>query len=283
MAGLFDFLFRRETQLCEFELNIIDTVAERLDRDSSVKLNAQVQAVNKVQRLSNGKEVNLYTSRRGKAQFDNYLRFPNSRKEALLARVVVGGSGKNRLSVELWMANGRLFSLLFNKPPKLFFNTVDLRGIQANILDVLVFPEVLSANSIPGEIFNGANLFGWVQNLFEAGKLKPYRQALNKVEREKLLQAMNAGFPAEYLDLVKQMEGGEFGACSIHGLREVRKLVLPTESYYLLAEVQGRAAVGVKEGEHTGGLYLLAADSAEAEELNESFHEALQTLIALPV
>lgn len=77
ISELLDLFAGRGNKLFSFESHMIDRVAKELRTEASVLLHRQVAAVNKVQRLSAGKEVNLYVMRRGKALFDEGLRFAN--------------------------------------------------------------------------------------------------------------------------------------------------------------------------------------------------------------
>lgn len=126
-----------------FEERILAEVMARLHEEARARLQRQIDVINKVQRLSGGRDVNLYQMRGGSAAFDDSLRFPNAPAELLLASVNLALPNHNEvLKVELWMAEGRLFSLEFNRAPKQFFSGVDLREAQPEIVDVKIHSDL---------------------------------------------------------------------------------------------------------------------------------------------
>ncbi|WP_266157914.1 hypothetical protein [Dyella silvatica] len=102
-------------RLYPFEVRIIEAVGAGLRRDSQYRLQRQAEAINYIQRLADGREVNLYRMRRGRAVFDDDLRFPAAADEALLATAALSEpAGRVSFGVEVWLAKGRLFSLEFS-------------------------------------------------------------------------------------------------------------------------------------------------------------------------
>ena len=121
--SLFDWLRRfRRSRLTALESRMVEAVSGALPPEARSLFNAQLALVNKVQRLS-AKEVNLYASPSGRALKDE-LRFP-LRSVALLATVCFSsGRGDSSLRGEVWLVDGRVFSLIFNKPPERRWNSV---------------------------------------------------------------------------------------------------------------------------------------------------------------
>lgn len=72
--------------LYSFERAAIEQVAAGLG-GAGLQLLRQMEAINKVQRMVSGKEVNLYRMRNGSASFEEDLRFTGMPDEALLATV----------------------------------------------------------------------------------------------------------------------------------------------------------------------------------------------------
>src|SRR5947209_1421714 len=115
------FLFGHRNRFYPFEVSVIEAIKSRLDVLAATRLQNQVDRVNKIQRLTEGKEVDLYTMANGKPSFDDSLPFPEADGEALLATVrLVHPEGAAMLKAEVWLANGYLFSFLFDKSPKHF-------------------------------------------------------------------------------------------------------------------------------------------------------------------
>ena len=137
------------TPFYPYESRILQEVSACLDGESAATLRNQIKVINKIQRITDGKEVNLYTMHHGKALFDDRLRFPNQSDEALLATVrIIEKRTRANLKVDLWLAKGRLFSLVFNKPPKLFFAPESLKNVQPEIGNVKIWFDPMQAQPV---------------------------------------------------------------------------------------------------------------------------------------
>jgi hypothetical protein len=137
MFNLLDFLLDGEGKFYPFERRILEEVICRLGTQNGLLLQRQIDIINKIQRLRGGKEVNLYQMRYGKAVFDDNLRFPNAPDEVLLACVNLRlPNDPMKLKVKVWMVQGRLFSLEYNKPPNQFFAGISLKDAQPEIVKV---------------------------------------------------------------------------------------------------------------------------------------------------
>lgn len=121
--------FRKES-LYPFEEAILQSVVAQMDDVAGLRLKRQIDVMNKVQRIGDGREVNLYCMKNGKPAFDDSLRFPNAPAESMLASVVVRlPDNESKLTAKVWLAEGRLFSIEFTTPPKKFFRGIDLRNV----------------------------------------------------------------------------------------------------------------------------------------------------------
>jgi len=139
-------LFRRQSEkFYPFERRILEQVKSKLHSEASQLFQRQIDAVNKIQRLADGKEVNLYHIVKGVPEFDLANRFPElSENESLLARVRIANScGSATLNCEVWLVDGRLFSLEFNRAPKGFFVGGSLTKSQTEIVEVRILLEQL--------------------------------------------------------------------------------------------------------------------------------------------
>jgi len=122
-----------------FEEMILEKVTSSMGGESGLRLTQQIAVINYVQRHREGREVNLYQMKNGKAGFDNDLRFPNATDEELLAHVILTSPPKKaELKADLWMAGGRIFSLEFDQEPKKFFSGTHLREARAEIAEVKI-------------------------------------------------------------------------------------------------------------------------------------------------
>jgi hypothetical protein len=272
----------KTSQLYPFEIGVIEAVKSRLGSDTATQLQRQVDSINKVQRHTNGKEVNLYCIVRGKPAFDESLRFPGIADEAILATVRMTHRNRSAvLKIELWLANGRLFSLLFDKPPKQFFAGYSLEDVNPAISEVTIGTdpslgtEILASgetSAVPG------TLKGWPQALLISGQLQALRPPVPASQREALIAQIDARLPLDYLELVDQTDGALVGTCKVHGLTSIRKVVLPDVNYYILAELDNASALAIKDGSRSGELYRLHYESDDVQPLSQSFRSAMTEL-----
>lgn len=273
---------RQNSQLYPFEIRVIEGVKSRLSSDTATQLQRQVDSINKVQRHTNGKEVNLYCIVRGKPAFDERLRFPGIAEQAILAAVRLTHPDKSAvLKIELWLANGRLFSLLFDKPPKQFFAGYSLEHVSPAISEVTIGtdpgrgPEILGAG---GASAHPGTLNGWPQALLISGQLRALRPPVPASQREALIAQIDARLPLDYLELVDQTDGALVGTCKVHGLTSIRKVVLPDVSYYILAELDNFGELAIKDGSRSGELCRIYYESDDVQPLSQSFRSALNEL-----
>lgn len=71
---------------------------------------------------------------------------------------------------------------------------------------------------------------------------------------ENYIKRIDSKLPIEYLDIIKQSEGVDFGDCCILGISEIRSTGLDDGNYFHLAEFDD-GILAVKEGEKNGTVY----------------------------
>jgi hypothetical protein len=76
----------------------------------------RIESVNLVQRFDGGREVNCYVMKHGKPVLDDDTRIDDAAGEKVLARFVVEGAPGTANSGNLWLVNGNLFSIEFDRP-----------------------------------------------------------------------------------------------------------------------------------------------------------------------
>jgi len=100
------------SRLSDLERSVLDAVRSRLDRQLVPAWERQVQAINKVQRLPEGCEVNFYRMAKGRLTFDDAIAFANKTTELHLANVKVSwGKASGELVARVWCVRGFLFSI----------------------------------------------------------------------------------------------------------------------------------------------------------------------------
>ena len=227
------FSLGNRNSLYSFEACVIEAIRSRLDPEAATRLQAQIDSINKVQRLTDGKEVDLYRVAHGKPSFDDSLRFPQGEEEALLGTVHLTHPGNPvTLKAEAWLVSGRLFSLVFDKPPKQFFAGYALDAVRPGVKDVTVWMDPMRGRPKGDEVpVDPGTLTGWMRELSISGQLTDTRAPLVGPQRAALIAQIDAQLPPDYLELIEQMDGARTGKCRIHGLTSVRKVVQADDNF----------------------------------------------------
>ena len=275
ISRFFSKLLGQADGLLPLEKAIVDAVAASLGNPAGQQLMQQLAVMNKVQRLADGKEVNLYQMRAGKAAFDPALLFKGVPEEMLLATVKLAGQ-QAPLKVKVWVIKGRLFSLTFGKPPREFFAGQNLKQYVPQISGVELHTQPLAVSAVP-QTFGGEALQGWLAAWFARGWVSGLKVPLPEAERAALIRRADATLPADYLELLAQTEGAVLGRCTVLGASALREFVGDTDTFVLVAEIAGVGALGVKADAADATLYLLRYEVAdEAQPAGSSLQDALQ-------
>lgn len=229
------------SQLTALEHQVIAAVSAKLPATARRLFDAQISQVNRIQRHPSGKEANFYTMRRGKPSMEERFLFP-LRTETLLATVRLNlGQQEKSLRAEVWLVNGRVFSVDFNKPPG---KTPEYEIHVANV-KVLRDPMVAASADLASEA----------------------------KRREEVLATIRSKLPNEYLQLVGEGKGITVNDWGVSGIQDIRKIVQRDGNYYLLAEKEGMGAVGTKEDESSGQLYYLDYGDDRGEKITVSLRK----------
>jgi hypothetical protein len=231
-------------ELTPLERRVIAAVSAKLPLTAREIFDAQISQVNRIQRHPSGKEANFYAMRRGKPDMEERFLFP-LRTETLLGTVHLNvGQERKLLRAEVWLVNGRVFSVDFNKSP----GKTSESEIHVADVEILLDPMVAA----------------------------PVDSASEAKRRELVLAVIHSKLPDEYLQLVGEGDGVSINDWAVHGVEGIRKIVQGDGNYYLLAEKQGMGAVGVKEDESSGQLYYLAYENGAGESITVGFREFLE-------
>lgn len=115
MKFFFARLFGAGARLSHIEKMALDCVKDHLDARSEKLWSSQVQAINKVQRLPEGVEVNFYRMKSGRPSFDEALAFPNKTAELLVAKVRLElPNMQGKLTAKVWCVKGFVFSIEYD-------------------------------------------------------------------------------------------------------------------------------------------------------------------------
>lgn len=116
MKSLLAKLFGMGSHLSNLEKLLLDAVRAHLSPELALIWNQQVRAINKVQRLPEGVEVNFYRMSKGRATFNEGLAFQNKTPELLLATLhVLCSKPSIELVARVWCVKGFLFSIEYSE------------------------------------------------------------------------------------------------------------------------------------------------------------------------
>lgn len=105
-------LFGASKHLSDLEKLILTSVGSKINERLRPIWDGQIQAINKVQRLPEGVEVNFYRMKGGRPTFEAELAFPNKTEELQLARVEIKlTNARQKLVAQVWCVKGFLFSI----------------------------------------------------------------------------------------------------------------------------------------------------------------------------
>ena len=112
LSSLVSYFTSACARFTKLEVRILDSVRSKLDAGTAELWDKQIQAINKIQRLPEGVEVNFYRMQKRRPSFDLSLAFQNRTEELLVAEVQVGLPNRAReLTASLWCVRGFLFSI----------------------------------------------------------------------------------------------------------------------------------------------------------------------------
>lgn len=104
-------LFGAASKPSALETIVLESVRSCLDSCIAELWDQQVRAINKVQRLPEGVEVNFYRMKNGRPSFDEGLAFPNKAVELLVAKVKLELPNMGKLTANVWCVKGFVFSI----------------------------------------------------------------------------------------------------------------------------------------------------------------------------
>jgi hypothetical protein len=262
--------FFGSSSLEPLERRTLQAVADAFPPAIGTRIRSQVEGVNKVQRFSGGREVNLYWMRKGKIAFDDSLRFPSD-GEFLLATVWIRSGGRENPSrVDVWMANGRVFSLVFEYPQP---NEAEIVGV-----DVKHNP----AESIPvgHALSDVSKLRAWLGPIAGNAHIGDAKEPPEPDSLTKSLRELDVNAPVDLRELYQLAGGFKLGQCSVADPRAFRTIVLEQAEFVVVAECQDGTALGLRRFEPSSTVYKLSPDDADPAPIAEEFKPALRALIA---
>jgi len=258
----------------DYELAILKAVESKLESDARDIFNKHIECVNKIQRLSKDKEVNMYFIKGGKAYFDDSLRFPLKSPDIKLATVILTPieNIKKPLKAEIWMTMGQVFSITFNKSPK------HLNDQEIKIDSISIWENPMRSEPVEFSETSPEQLKQWLgksENTFEIKNVKPPLSA-NKINQK--LKSSDCIFPHDWLEMLKISDGFLINKYNIYGLSEMRHVISEDSEMVILAEKEGVNSLAVNRTVNDGHIYYIdhCSDESKHTDQGSSFFDALK-------
>jgi hypothetical protein len=259
-------LFGGTRKLRPYENACIEGWRETLSPEGAAVLSRQFLRFNLIQRSPDEKLVSFFDTRdKSYATWGSEDLFPLRLEEISAARIWLRSTekqGRPEIKADVVLHKGRLSSIEFNLAPQ------SLRtGVQVTKVKTLIDPmresesgAPISLAEVPGELGE------WLTRMAATG----LRQPLSPPRREELAQTIDARLPDEYNKLASVTDGATIEGWRISGLSEIRRIVQPTDNYYLLAEATDGRAIAVIQGSDDAKLYVVSPEDDKAKTAGQS-------------
>ena len=256
--------------LRSYESSCLDAWKKHLSEQPRLKLEGQLARFDYVERLSGEKKVNFFCLRRHRVPFSEQMRFPVSTEEQTIEVATVWlrrcePRSRARLRADMIVGAGEFFSIEFNKPPLAYFGIDEKTPTEPIIDEVLIRQDLTHKVALAPPLMDAGRLEGWLAEWHTKWQLSEVLEPAPQAEREKLLRSFDTVFPKDYLEAVAQVGSFRVRNCKVFGLSEVEKIVHPDQNSYVIAEVEDRCYVGVRQGAETARIYQLHFESDEPE------------------
>lgn len=272
------FFNRWLTAFRKYEKSILKSIESELENRAQKLFRAQLNQVNKVVRSNSDKEVNMYRMKRGKPSFDKEIQFALDLPEVKLAEVKIEYKNDDKrislkkLTAELWIVNGYIFSLTFNISPKF------LKKEPFEITEIIILENPLKKIELITIKVEHSYVEKWLKDVlvdFEIKKLfAPFPEEIHK----KRTKEFECKLPSDWIELMNYCNGFELEQCSVYGFYNMRQVVTNDTELLILTEGYGSKILSVDKTKNDGHVYCIdvADDTGKFVDFGEYFKEALK-------
>jgi hypothetical protein len=264
------------THLRPYEQECLSAWERNLTGEAQAILRKQLARFDLIQRNSKDKIVTFYSA--ADPSFRNWpadALFPIKDDEICIARATLfGNTGGRRTQIkaDIVLHRGRLSSLEFTRSPPVSLE------VERHQTTIQTFCDPMKAGGATTVPISLQDLTGWVHDWAVEHKAEHLRAPLTPADRNGRVAQIDAVLPDDYLDIVAQTEGMKFAQCVLLGLSEIRRIVRPGESYYVLAEIEDKGEVAVVQGTERKALVYLAQENDDARQMQASLRDTLDIL-----
>jgi hypothetical protein len=112
IKSFFSKLFGFGSNFSHLDRLVLGSIRRELDPSIGALWDRQVDAINKIQRLPGGVEVNFYRLKNGRPSFESEIAFPNRTLEILIATLNIRHPNiSDQVHAKVWSVRGFLFSI----------------------------------------------------------------------------------------------------------------------------------------------------------------------------
>jgi len=263
--------------LRNYEEACINSWKNQLSDDAVVILQRQMERFTLFQRSPNGSLVTFFDSkdRECKSWHANDF-FPIQLNEACVARVWINAGIDHEaadVKADIIVYRGRMSSIYFSRPP------ASLRRGYI-VKQVMLFLDPMEPYAPTTAFAQLADVAGVIGRYLRAMGATIVYEPRPPCEREAILRTIDARLPDDFLTLVSATEGAVVGEWRIYGLSQVRRIVQPEGSYYVIAEATDGVAIGVIREGSDGSCYIISPEGAEPRRISHSLLAFLEAHIS---
>lgn len=260
-----------------YEKAILSAVQSHLSIDAQNIFYKQISLINKVQRLSKNKEINMYCKKGWKIRFDDTLRFPLDLPEVKLAKVKIKFNDDSNqtyktINAEIWLVEGHVFSITFNISPLPYLkNSFDI--VRVEILEDPMQKTMISTINEVDTSF----IYAWIKQNFPNLEIEKVFAPLLPELINKKLKEFDCVFPDDWLELLRYCDGFKLDKCSVYGLHDARQVNTDENQLIVITEGFGSKLLTINRDKKDGIIYYmdLATDTFEFIDYGKSFKVAL--------
>lgn len=263
-------LYGGSRRLRAYEERCLETFSAALPPEAARILQAQLTAIDFIQRFSKDKLVVLHLN----VEKKNVPVFPNQAPELYAGRLwLTAIEATHRITCDLVTHRGRLSSLEFSEPPRLLTDQ-QVRCERAELLQPLLQKQE-GAPSPSHWVPHGRFLEG-LRGRVEITQVEPPVQV---EQLRRFLRRVGSVVPGDYTELLSETDGFSAGGWRVLGTK-TRRIIHREANYQVLAEDPQRALCA-REGQEKPGVFLYDQIADEFREFPGSFVESFLKALAL--
>lgn len=154
--------------------------------------------------------------------------------------------------------SGASWSQLDRIPSVLAYFDIDKKSpVEPTVDEVLIRHDLTHGGAPATPLTDTGRLEGWLAEWHSRWQLSEVLEPQPEAEWKRLLRSFDTVFPEDYLEAVAQVGGFRVRSCKVFGLSDVEKVVHPDQNFYIIAEVEDRAYIGVRQRAETVEIYEL--------------------------